>query len=358
MLKIRCYSLILHCVVLFVSFTSISYAYHTEYKGFRKIDDHRVDCARLEKTVVFSKLPVGWRKYAGSVKICSLKQEKTSTANVSIIYIWGSDYFETTGETTTEWKDIPHPIIADKNFIKLGEIPDSMEISNIYYGNWRGGWPTEILIDAFRYVEGNYYYEPLIWNEKKNRYETKDSIKKKGKRPGALDPYAYGAIYPLFSKLNPANCTPLDKNAMLSRLPATWHKYAGQTYEGFVKICALKAKQFSEPKILIISIWTNDYYNARITSTDLEEEKFPLPLILDNDFNIIGQLPEIYPRDDVTSPEIYYGKWHGDRPSEILIDVDNPAVSGDYYYAPLKWNEKKGNYEMTDPEEKNGHRPR
>jgi hypothetical protein len=42
----------------------------------------------------------------------------------------------------------------------------------------------------------------------------------------------------------------------------------------------------------------------------------------------------------------------------IRIDVYNPTVSGDYYYAPLIWNEKDGQYHMKTKESKSGKRPK
>lgn len=75
-------------------------------------------------------------------------------------------------------------------------------------------------------------------------------------------------------------------------------------------------------------------------------EDFPAPILADSAFKEVGRLPELYPMDWATHLIVSFGKWHNGRPDEVRIYVSNPAVSGDYHYVPLKWNEKKGRYEM------------
>jgi hypothetical protein len=58
--------------------------------------------------------------------------------------------------------------------------------------------------------------------------------------------------------------------------------------------------------------------------------------------------------------DVYFGKWQSGMLTEIRVDVYNPAVTGDYYYAPLIWNKNSGVYEMKSGEKEKtyGHRPR
>jgi hypothetical protein len=157
--------------------------------------------------------------------------------------------------------------------------------------------------------------------------------------------------YKGFKLLNPDECVPLD-NKLAFQLPAEWHKYAD-----FIKICKLKEKEPTDAKVSIISIWVLEYFNTRFPPPARHIwENFPLPLIVDREFKQIGQLPEQYPDDPPRELDIYFGKQQMGIATEIRIDVYNPAVSCDYYYAPLKWSKKDGRYEMKNKEPIDGKR--
>jgi hypothetical protein len=165
-----------------------------------------------------------------------------------------------------------------------------------------------------------------------------------------LVPSSHGKGYKGFKLLNPDECTQLDKK-VVSQLPVEWHKYAD-----FIKACKLKDKNTAEAKVSIITIWAHDYLSAK--GPGAEWENFPLPIIVDINLNQIGQLPELYPMDWVTHLDVYYGKWKSGIPSVIMIDVENPAVTGDYYYAPLNWSKKDGQYKMKNMDVTSGKRPK
>jgi len=162
----------------------------------------------------------------------------------------------------------------------------------------------------------------------------------------------FGKGYKGFQLLNPDDCVPLDKKTVL-QLPAEWHKHAD-----FVKICELKQKNGQTAKVSIISVWVQDYYQT--LPSDAPWEKFPLPLILNERFLQIGRLPELYPMDQPRELDVYFGKWKSGLPTEIMVDVYNPAVGGDYYYAPLIWSKTGNVYEMKSGKKERtyGHRPR
>ncbi len=335
-------------------------AHAANYKGFRELIPD--ECISLNKKTTLAHLPAEWRPYADFVKICNLKQKNAPLAQVSIITVWVEDYYEITGKATP-WKDFPRSLIVDANKKKLGELPelyprDDTKQTTLHYGDWRqSGMPTEIKVDVDVYaVNSDYYYEPFLWNQQSKRYEMHGLKKQPGKRPGALDPYAYGAVYEEFAKLNPVTCVPLGKEAVLSRMPAAWRPYAD-----FAKRCALKRGNATASTVSIISIWLRNYEEARFpagTPRVGDNPPPPLPIIVDNAFHIIGHLPEAYPFVEVTDPDIYYGKWHSDMPTEILVDVDDPTVSADRYYAPLTWNEKSHRYEQKETIDMPGHRLR
>lgn len=152
-----------------------------------------------------------------------------------------------------------------------------------------------------------------------------------------------------FTKLNPDECTTLEKDVVLSKLPIGFSKYTG-----FVKICNLINKG-KETRVSIVSVWAHEYLDVQPPKTAWEN--FPLPIIVDNHFKPLGYLQELYPSSWVTDLNIYYGKWRLDIPTEIRVDVENPAVSGDYYYPPLIWNEKSSFYEIKGKGTINGRRP-
>ncbi len=155
-----------------------------------------------------------------------------------------------------------------------------------------------------------------------------------------------------FILLKPNDCVPLDKKVVL-QLPNKWRKYAG-----FVKICGLKRKKADTANVSLISIWVNDYYATLPPNAPSEE--CPLPLIVDKTYRQIGQLPELYPTDPPRELDVRYGKWNSGMPMEIRIHVYNPAVTGNYDYAPLIWNKSQRLYQMkkSGKEKIYGDRPR
>lgn len=153
-----------------------------------------------------------------------------------------------------------------------------------------------------------------------------------------------------FRQLSEQDCSPLTREDLL-KLPLEYRKYAG-----FVKTCSLKqAGSGSDWRTALISIWAHDYLIPKGETATWED--FPPALLVDSNFKTVGKLPELYPMDWVTHLVISYGKWHNGRPTEIRVDVSNPAVSGDYYYAPLQWKQAEGRYEMKNQQPTTGTRP-
>ena len=148
----------------------------------------------------------------------------------------------------------------------------------------------------------------------------------------------HGEGYKGFLKLNPDECVPLEKKVVL-QLPAEWHKYGD-----FVKICGLAQKKGQPAKVSIISVWAHDYY-ATLPAGTLWED-LPRPLIVDSSYRELGLLREVYPAEPPRDLDVHYGRWEAGMPTEIRVDVHNPAVDGNYFYTPLKWNEQNGRYEM------------
>jgi hypothetical protein len=352
------YRCIMAVFFLFVTTSApSSNVYASNYKSFELLNPD--ECVPLDKKVIASQLPAEWHKYVDYIKICKLKQKKTSTAKVSIISLWAYDYYETTGEST-DLKDLPSPLIVDNNNNKIGELPIiypgfNIGPPDIHYGKWKSGIPSEILIDDVYNKSDNsyYYYKPIKWNDKSGRYELTGVDKIYGIRPGALDPFAQGTVYKEFKRLNPEDCVPLGKEVVIKQLPKVWHKYVE-----FIELCKLNPKKESEAKVSIISILFDNYNNNKFVAEQYINDNFPLPLIVDTNYRQLGVLPEQLQNDEPGSVDLFFGKYFSGTPSEIRIDVENPAVSGDYYYYPLVWNKKTSSYEMKSQEVINGRRSR
>jgi len=153
-----------------------------------------------------------------------------------------------------------------------------------------------------------------------------------------------GNGYGRFTKLDPKKCIKADATVM-SQLPSDWQKY-----KRFVKICPLTKNKINSD-VSIISIWVNEYFDAKYPPLATHQwEQFPAPVIMDKMLHKIGSLPELFPDDDITSSIVYYGKWHGGIPTEIRVDVENPAEGGDYYYSPIVYNSNNGVYEPKNKE--------
>ena len=162
-----------------------------------------------------------------------------------------------------------------------------------------------------------------------------------------LVPLSFAERYRGFRELDAKDCIALAPQSV-QKLSTSWRKYIK-----FIKVCPLRSSPESPAKVSVVSIWTDDYMNAQPKKI---WEDFPLSILVDQDLNEVGTLPEIFPMDSRTEPRIYYGKWKSGLPTEIKIDVFNPTVSGNYYYSPLTWDEKIKRYRMTDNEPKFGSR--
>ncbi len=156
------------------------------YRGFKLLNPD--ECTPLDKKTVMQ-LPEEWHKYSDCIKICELKRKKSTNARVSIISIWAHDYYKKL-PADAPWERFPRPLIVDDRIRKIGELPKLYPFDqpcdlDVYYGRWRSGMPGEIRIDVLNpAVEGDFYYEPLIWNEKTGSYEMKSKEAKYGRRPG------------------------------------------------------------------------------------------------------------------------------------------------------------------------------
>ncbi|MBJ6724526.1 hypothetical protein [Geomesophilobacter sediminis] len=154
-----------------------------------------------------------------------------------------------------------------------------------------------------------------------------------------------------FVIISEKQCYPIEIS-QANRLPSEFQKYINYT-----KKCDVKDQNNVETKLSIVSIWVDEYYLSFSAAGRTQRwENFPLPVIVTDNFKVIGRLPEIYPRDDVTEPEVFFGKWENGMPKEIRIDVTNPAVDGDYFYPPIFWNSITQQYEMKKGEVIHGRR--
>lgn len=153
-----------------------------------------------------------------------------------------------------------------------------------------------------------------------------------------------------FKLLNEEDCKPLEPSSF-TKLPPRFSAYAK-----WAKKCPLAKTTTSTATVFIISVWSEAYYDSQSGSAKTMRKDFPLPVIIDESFSQLGELPEIYPVNDTTFPQISFGHWVANFPTQINIDVSNPAVDGDYFYPPLVWDRKRHHYFAKPGEVKYGHR--
>jgi hypothetical protein len=79
-------------------------------------------------------------------------QNENTPPQVSVITIWIKDYFHSiTPSSRNILENFPLPLIVNNSFNKLGGVPEAypgfdVTQTDIYYGKWQSGLPTEILV--------------------------------------------------------------------------------------------------------------------------------------------------------------------------------------------------------------------
>lgn len=130
--------------------------------------------------------------------------------------------------------------------------------------------------------------------------------------------------------LKPETCETISPHQM-GKLPPGWRKYLG-----YIKACSILKSRAQE--ITLISIWIQDYFNSRYPKDVAPSmENFPLPIIVDQVFKVLGTLPEYYPDDPPRELDLYYLLKQG-SPPDLYVKVHNPGAGGDYSYPPMRWN--------------------
>lgn len=161
-----------------------SIAFAEGYTGFKQVKAK--DCVDLDQRLL-QKLPAPWHKYKNFIKICPLKKNMRSKEVVSIVSLWTEDYLNMKEHKT--WEEFPQSIIIDENLNEVGTLPVIFPVESpiepaVYFGKWKSAIPTEVRVDVHDpTVSGDYYYSPLIWNDKDKRYYMTDKEPKSGRRP-------------------------------------------------------------------------------------------------------------------------------------------------------------------------------
>lgn len=153
-----------------------------------------------------------------------------------------------------------------------------------------------------------------------------------------------------FKELQEKECGAVDPYLVM-KLPKSFAKYAN-----WAKACPLRKEDNSKAHIYIISIWSESYYESQVGDAKNILEHFPRPIIMDGKCTLLGELPELFPVNDTTFPRIYFGRWVSGIPTEIHVDVSNPAVDGDYFYPPIVWDGNQRKYFSTSGEVTHGQR--
>jgi hypothetical protein len=176
-------SLIYSGIILLIFLLGRAPSVAASYRGFNEVLDDQ--CVVMQDHDLKT-LPADWLKYKGFIKLCELKKNKDSKSKVSLISIWTHDYLDSRGKKS--WEGFPLPILVDDQFRQCGTLPElypSSYVNSIYvsYGKWKVGIPTEIRIDvADPTVSGDYYYLPLLWDDKDKIYKMKGKERISGRR--------------------------------------------------------------------------------------------------------------------------------------------------------------------------------
>lgn len=140
-----------------------------------------------------------------------------------------------------------------------------------------------------------------------------------------------------FQRLSDKSCVAYAEAKLKPTLSPAWQPYLAAT-----RVCPLVKKAGDKPEIVLVSVFSDDYYRNK--PMDAVWENFPKPIFFNKDGNCVARLPDLYPTEPPRDLEITYGHWKNSIPQEIRTHVLNPAVTGDYDLPKLIWDEKTHQY--------------
>ena len=148
-----------------------------------------------------------------------------------------------------------------------------------------------------------------------------------------------------FSELQPGSCQQLAVSTIKVRLGQEWQPYLAST-----RFCHLVKPGETDAAIILISIFTDDYYRDKPDGGVWEE--FPKPVLINKKGEIVGNRVELYPYDLPSEMSLSYGNWLDNIPGEIRMHVIANTVVSTYELPTLSWNKEKQRYLAQDDSSK------
>lgn len=138
-------------------------------------------------------------------------------------------------------------------------------------------------------------------------------------------------------KLSLDECISLTQSAFKPALAAEWNDYLPYT-----KVCPLRKTRATDVAVFLVSVFIEDYYKAK--PDEKVWKKFPFPLLVSAEERCLARLPTHFPYDQPVDLTLRFGHWRNNIPTEIIVDVKNPTVGGDYQLPKLFWDGAKRKY--------------
>jgi hypothetical protein len=148
-----------------------------------------------------------------------------------------------------------------------------------------------------------------------------------------------------FSELQPESCQQLAASTIKVRLGQEWQPYLAST-----RFCRLVKPGETDAAIILISVFTDDYYRDKPDGAVWED--FPKPVLINKTGEIVGNLVELFPYDLPSEMNLRYGNWQGNIPGEIRMHVIANTVVNTYDLPTLSWNKEKQRYVAQDDSSK------
>lgn len=140
-----------------------------------------------------------------------------------------------------------------------------------------------------------------------------------------------------FQRLLPDSCVPLASLELRITLAAEWRPYLSAT-----RACPLVRQHGVKPDIVLISIFSEDYYRDKPDGSVWES--FPKPILFNYKGERVGEFEELFPYDLPSEMILTYGHWHGNIPGEIRMHIIHPGAGGNYDLPTLLWKKEKQRY--------------
>jgi hypothetical protein len=141
-------------------------------------------------------------------------------------------------------------------------------------------------------------------------------------------------------RLDPKRCVAIETEKR------QWLTPEWQRFLDFVNVCPVR-QDSARPQLFIVTIRVLDF-DATLPE-NAPAPKYPLPLIVLPDGTRVGSLPYPFPDDPPRTLRVSFRNWRDGFPSEIMLYLDDPTVTGSRSMPALKWNAARKQYSSSPP---------